>query len=545
MIKCNKTKPSLRNSVRSFGAVQAVFLLFASHAYAAPPVAVDDIRTIPVNSSITLNLLANDSDPDGDPLSLIEASQPENGSISVNSDGSVFYVPVAGFSGVDTFSYTIQEQGTEEILTATATVTINVRDSEFRPYSESENSTSLADALSHACDSLRSRSDAELGDNGRALLNRCLELEELAASNPEAVENVLNQLAPEEAMTQMQVSAGSSRSQTRAVTQRISQLRASSSSAVTINGIAMRPSGDHLRGGGASADDYSGLLSRLGLFASFQFENTERDQTSRENGYDSDSNALTVGLDYFLNDRWIVGAAFGYTQNDLTYADDGGDLDTEIGSLIMFGSYMRNRFTLDLQAGYAGLAFDSNRRVAYQIDENTSISQTIGSSTEGSQLLFNSQLQWEWHNGALALYPFGRIDYLESEIDGYGETGSGGMQMILGDQSTKQTTLSTGLQATYAVNNSWGVLVPMVKFTLYNEVDSQRDALYARFAYDPDPSNNYLLRGNADDETYYQLGVGTSAVFKGGLSAFFEYQQLLGYENLSSYQVQAGLRYEL
>ncbi len=521
-----------------------LLLVFASGAFAAPPEAMNDSRIIPVNSSITLNLLANDSDSDGDPISLIEASEPQNGSISINPDGSVFYVAARDFSGVDTFTYTIQEEGTEEMLTATATVTINVRDSEFRPYSQTDNTNSLAEALSSACDSLRRRSDAELGDNGRALLNRCRELEEMAAANPDAVDNALRQVAPEEAMTQMQVSAEAGRSQTRAVTQRISQLRASSSSALTVNGIAIRPTGDHVRGGGASADDYSGLLSRFGVFASFQFENTERDQTEWENGYDSDANSLTVGADYFVNDQWIVGAAFGYTRSDLAYTDDRGGLDTDIGSLIMFGSYMRNRFTLDLQAGYAGLAFDSSRRVAYEAGDST-VNQTIESSTEGSQLLFNSQLQWEWHRGGLTLYPFGRLDYLESEIDGYGETGSGGMQMIIGDQNITQTTFSTGLQATYAMTNNWGVLVPMVKLALYSELDSERDAVFARFAYDPDPNNNYWLQGNVNDKTYYQIGVGTSAVFKGGLSAFLEYQQLLGYENLSSCQVQAGLRYEL
>ena len=59
---------------------------------------------------MTLNVLSNDSDPDGDALTLASVTQPANGTASVESpSGTVRYVPDAGFFGADGFTYTVRD----------------------------------------------------------------------------------------------------------------------------------------------------------------------------------------------------------------------------------------------------------------------------------------------------------------------------------------------------------------------------------------------------------------------------------------------------
>jgi VCBS repeat-containing protein len=87
------------------------------------PVAVDDNFTVQFNSSNnTLAILANDSDPDGDTLTITNVSDPANGTATISGD-NVIYTPKAGFTGQDTFIYTISDG----VLTDTAMVTINVQ----------------------------------------------------------------------------------------------------------------------------------------------------------------------------------------------------------------------------------------------------------------------------------------------------------------------------------------------------------------------------------------------------------------------------------
>src|SRR4029450_9738667 len=73
-----------------------------------PPVAADDHFVTDEDTSITASfadLLANDSDPDGDALSLVPVAPPSHGTLQSNPGGTVTYTPNANFHGVDTLRY--------------------------------------------------------------------------------------------------------------------------------------------------------------------------------------------------------------------------------------------------------------------------------------------------------------------------------------------------------------------------------------------------------------------------------------------------------
>ena len=88
-----------------------------------PPVAVDDVATLPMNSSLNINVLANDTDPEGDVLTVTATTTPAHGTTAINTDGTIKYTPKNGFSGADSFGYTISDGNGN---TATANVEITV-----------------------------------------------------------------------------------------------------------------------------------------------------------------------------------------------------------------------------------------------------------------------------------------------------------------------------------------------------------------------------------------------------------------------------------
>jgi hypothetical protein len=85
------------------------------------PIAVSDSVSTAENVAVQISVLANDSDPDGDALSISSIGAAANGS-AVQSADDIIYTPNANFSGVDNFSYTI----TDGSLTANAVVSIDV-----------------------------------------------------------------------------------------------------------------------------------------------------------------------------------------------------------------------------------------------------------------------------------------------------------------------------------------------------------------------------------------------------------------------------------
>ncbi|MFZ1425973.1 MAG: DUF2341 domain-containing protein [Geminicoccaceae bacterium] len=74
----------------------------------APPAPTPD-HASSAGEPVTLNLLANDNDPDGDPLRLTALTVPLEGQIAVNTDGTVTYTPPSGFTGTDSFTYQVSD----------------------------------------------------------------------------------------------------------------------------------------------------------------------------------------------------------------------------------------------------------------------------------------------------------------------------------------------------------------------------------------------------------------------------------------------------
>jgi VCBS repeat-containing protein len=73
----------------------------------------------------TSGVIANDTDPEGDPLNAILVSGPSNAaSFTFNADGTFTYTPTSDFNGTDTFTYKVND-GTSDSNVATATITVN------------------------------------------------------------------------------------------------------------------------------------------------------------------------------------------------------------------------------------------------------------------------------------------------------------------------------------------------------------------------------------------------------------------------------------
>ncbi|WP_131655705.1 Ig-like domain-containing protein, partial [Methylocucumis oryzae] len=81
----------------------------------------DDNVTLDQDSSVTIDVLANDSF-EGSPV-ITSTSTPSHGTVEINADGTVTYTPTPGYTGNDSFSYTVTSP---DGITETATVNIVV-----------------------------------------------------------------------------------------------------------------------------------------------------------------------------------------------------------------------------------------------------------------------------------------------------------------------------------------------------------------------------------------------------------------------------------
>ena len=123
------------------------------------PVAVGDSATVVEDSGATaVDVLANDTDVDGGPISISSVTQPVNGAVVVTNAGTdLTYQPVANFCGTDSFTYTLNPGG------STATVSVTVTCVDDAPVAVGDSATVVEDSGATAVDVLANDTDVDGG----------------------------------------------------------------------------------------------------------------------------------------------------------------------------------------------------------------------------------------------------------------------------------------------------------------------------------------------------------------------------------------------
>ncbi len=110
-----------------------------------PPIAVGDEFSVNEDTLLVDNVMANDSDPDGDTLDVLASTlmTASGGTVVLHENGDFTYTPVLNFHGSDSFDYTLSDALGE---TDTATVTITVSPVNDAPLATDDSFTSMEDA---------------------------------------------------------------------------------------------------------------------------------------------------------------------------------------------------------------------------------------------------------------------------------------------------------------------------------------------------------------------------------------------------------------
>ncbi len=127
------TNPGNEFSSSVWPAVNDFVGIYGEAAKCAPtatnndPVANNDTASVVEDSTVTVNVLANDTDADSDTLSISGITQGTNGTVTIVGT-TVTYTPNAGYTGSDSFTYTISD-GKGGTSTATVNVTVTAKSS--------------------------------------------------------------------------------------------------------------------------------------------------------------------------------------------------------------------------------------------------------------------------------------------------------------------------------------------------------------------------------------------------------------------------------
>jgi outer membrane autotransporter protein len=194
--------------------------------------------------------------------------------------------------------------------------------------------------------------------------------------------------------------------------------------------------------------------------------------------------------------------------------------------------------------------FDSRRNIVYSLPAvtggTTQVNQTATGDTDGTNYSLGVGGGYEFRSGGFTFVPYGRLNYFKLDINGYGEsinnTDPGfGLALEFRDQIVESLTTALGGQVIYAYSTQVAVFVPQLLFEWVHEFLNNGRLVAGNYVNDP--SKQPLdIRTDGPGENFFNLGLGLSAVFQGGKSAFIYYQTALALAHTAQNEIIFGVR---
>ncbi|WP_200375168.1 autotransporter domain-containing protein [Thiocystis violacea] len=299
-------------------------------------------------------------------------------------------------------------------------------------------------------------------------------------------------------------------------------------------------------GGGASADLANGPF---GAFVTFDSASGDEDETPYQTGYEFNRWSFLGGLDYRFDDRLVSGLALRYGEGDFDFDRNRGDMDSESWGLIGYASYsLPDGFFIDGALGYSQNDYSLKRRINYTLDSAVT-DQIAASDPEAALWNFNIGAGYSLFRDAWSITPSARLNYVNNDVDGYRERMSnpgmnaGGLALSVDSQTYESLSSELGFQIARAISHTSGVIQPQFRLAWIHEYRDDQERVGATFVNDINQQPLYILTTKPDPD-YFELGLGVSAQFANGRSAFLSYNSLLGYDNVRYDAISAGFRLE-
>ncbi len=424
------------------------------------------------------------------------------------------------------------------------------------------NQRAVARAVDTLCPALGERQQEEgLTDAQTELLVRC-SLIIANSESPSEQQEAVRRLSGEQVTGQSSTALDFSRVNLSGLTSRLSALR-QGATGISLAGLSILHDGRpipletlaqfarSLLGGGASSDEAGSLLgNKLGIFITGRYGRGDHSRTSNESGFDFDAKSLMIGVDYRFTNSLVVGIAASYGESDTDFYDDAGRLDSTNLSGSIYGSWYADKLYIDFLASYGNLDFDQTRRIVY-VDAGGTVDQTAVGSTNGSLTTAAFSVGYNLGRKGWTFTPNIAVTGTRMKADAFSETGAFGLDLHFGEQKADSWDVQAGVMLGYVWNQKWGVLTPQVRAS-YVHQEQDRGEVFVRFVNDPfssapgrDLDTGFVIRTDDPDSEFLRWGVSLSAVFKGGVSGFVDYQAFEGMRAISYGEFSAGLRFEL
>lgn len=405
---------------------------------AAATVNITVTPLVPLAGNVSVSVLANSTAnvislnlTGGAPTSVAVASAPSHGTASVSGIG-ITYTPAANYTGADSFTYTATNSGGTSTA-ATVNITVQARVDPAKDAAVQGLITAQVNAAQLFAKTQISNFQSHL---------------ENLHHQPKAGDGGEDSLLPNDSAWQSMGSGKQSRTRATASTARAADKAAATSTGSTFLGWDVETLLLKLT---------SSLKNRTSLVpSSVSLDNTYEDplgtglaiwtagsiSTGHSTGSESrfTTSGVSVGSDMHINDSLSVGLGVGYGRQHQSIGSDGTESTGNSYGVMLYGSYrpLKGLF-VDGLVGYNHLDFDQQRYVS-------AAGSFASSQRTGAQWLSSVSSGYEFKSPKWLLSPYGRLDFVSTQLDRSTESGTGIYDLVYFKQTSTSTKATLGLR---------------------------------------------------------------------------------------------------
>lgn len=258
-------------------------------------------------------------------------------------------------------------------------------------------------------------------------------------------------------------------------------------------------------------------------------------------GFEFDSDSLSAGVDYRVNNQFVLGSAVGYNHMK-SQTGAGVEMASEGLSLNVYALFSPSQnFYLDTRLSYAQPDIKQTRREFFQLIDARVDLQAIG-RTQSKQLTAALSAGYNFNRGAWSWSPYAGIEYVDNQLDQFTESGAQGFNIFYQQQDFKSLKYNLGFILSRAISTRFGVLSPQLSWQ-FNHEDQDNGIMAMRLINMP-IDELFNVETNFTESNSSRASLGLTWISANGKMFYLRYQQILGLQNYDQYTISLGARFE-
>jgi outer membrane autotransporter protein len=291
--------------------------------------------------------------------------------------------------------------------------------------------------------------------------------------------------------------------------------------------------------GGGASDDF---VSALGVFINGHSSSGSTEGGIFQQNTDTSSSSLSLGADYRFNNNIVAGLGVGFLQDQNDFAAAGGSIDSESFNTTAYATWFNADLYFDIVLDIALAEYDVQRSIALAPGTEVNASSTVDSSLRSLTISGGKNFRLaNWDLGG-----YFRLSLSRGQIDGFSEsineeqTGFG-TAFSVDDQTVESTEGVLGFEVSRAFSLQKAVLVPLLRLEYVSNIERDKEDIQSNLLL---TDTDFEYFGDQREASYYNLGIGTSAVFAKGRSLYAFYETHLQHDTINNNWIKAGVRFE-